>query len=103
MAIVTFYNGAPKDAPKTTMPAHLGANAIITCKDRLLLEKRSDSDVWGLVGGGCKNGRPGGRPSFGKSMKNWDCASPQNGSGSWRCTTTPAGSPPSGTAASGAW
>ena len=28
MAIVTFYNGAPKDAPKTTMPAHLGANAI---------------------------------------------------------------------------
>ena len=40
MAIVTFYNGDPKDAPKTTMPAHLGANAIITCKDRLLLEKR---------------------------------------------------------------
>ena len=38
MAIVTFYNGDPKDAPKTTMPAHLGANAIITCKDRLLLE-----------------------------------------------------------------
>ena len=52
MAIVTFYNGTPKDAPKTTMPAHLGANAIITCKNRLLLEKRSDSDVWGLVGGG---------------------------------------------------
>ena len=25
MAIVTFYNGDPKDAPKTTMPAHLGA------------------------------------------------------------------------------
>ena len=60
MAIVTFYNGDPKDAPKTTMPARLGANAIITCKNRLLLEKRSDSDVWGLVGGGCKkweNGR----------------------------------------------
>ena len=60
MAIVTFYNGDPKDAPKTTMPARLGANAIITCRNRLLLEKRSDSDVWGLVGGGCKkweNGR----------------------------------------------
>ena len=42
MAIVTFYNGDPKDAPKTTMPAHLGANAIITCKNRLLLEKRSE-------------------------------------------------------------
>lgn len=60
MAIVTFYNCDPKDAPKTTMPAHLGANAIFTCKGRLLLEKRRDSDVWGLVGGGCKkteNGR----------------------------------------------
>ena len=60
MAVVTFYNCDPKDAPKTTMPAHLGANAIITCKGRLLLEKRCDSDVWGLVGGGCKkteNGR----------------------------------------------
>ena len=59
MAIVTFYNGDPKDAPKTTMPAHLGANAIITCGDRLLLEKRSDSDVWGLVGGGCKRWETG--------------------------------------------
>ena len=54
MAIVTFYNCDPKDAPKTTMPAHLGANAIITCKGRLLLEKRRDSDIWGLIGGGCK-------------------------------------------------
>ena len=54
MAIVTFYNCDPKDAPKTTMPAHLGANAIFTCKGRLLLEKRRDSDVWGLVGGGVK-------------------------------------------------
>ena len=54
MAIVTFYNCDPKDAPKTTMPAHLGANAIFTCKGKLLLEKRRDSDVWGLVGGGCK-------------------------------------------------
>jgi 8-oxo-dGTP pyrophosphatase MutT (NUDIX family) len=60
MAIVTFYNCDPKDAPKTTMPAHLGANGIFTCKGRLLLEKRRDSNVWGLVGGGCKkteNGR----------------------------------------------
>ena len=36
------------------MPAHLGANAIITCKGKLLLEKRRDSDVWGLIGGGVK-------------------------------------------------
>lgn len=54
MSIVTFYRGNPKNAPKTTMPAHLGANAIITWNDKLLLEKRRDSDTWGLVGGGVK-------------------------------------------------
>ena len=54
MAIVTFYNCDPKDAPKTTMPAHLGANGIFTCQGKLLLERRIDSDTWGLVGGGCK-------------------------------------------------
>ncbi len=59
MPIVTFYNCDPKDAPKTTMGAHLGANAIITCKGRLLLEKRRDSDVWGLIGGGCKKTETG--------------------------------------------
>ena len=53
MAIVTFYRGHP-NPPKTTMPARLGANAIITCKGKLLLEKRRDSNVWGLVGGGVK-------------------------------------------------
>jgi len=59
MAIVTFYNCDPKDAPKTTMPAHLGANAILTWNGRLLLEKRRDSDIWGLVGGGCKKWETG--------------------------------------------
>lgn len=54
MAIVTFYRGDPAHTPKTTMPAHLGSNAIITCKGRLLMEKRRDSDIWGLVGGGVK-------------------------------------------------
>lgn len=53
MSIVTFYRGHP-NPPKTTMPAHLGANAIITCQGKLLLEKRRDSDTWGLVGGGVK-------------------------------------------------
>lgn len=53
MAIVKFYRGDP-NAPKTTMPAHLGANAVITCNGKLLLEKRRDSDTWGLVGGGVK-------------------------------------------------
>lgn len=54
MAIVTFYRGDPANTPKTTMPAHLGSNAIITCQGKLLLEKRWDSDIWGLVGGGVK-------------------------------------------------
>jgi len=58
MAIVTFYRGNP-NAPKLTMPAHLGANAILTCKGKLLLEKRRDSDIWGLPGGGCKRSETG--------------------------------------------
>ncbi len=59
MAIVTFYNCDPKDAPKTTMPAHLGANAILTWQGKLLLEKRRDSDIWGMPGGGCKKTETG--------------------------------------------
>jgi ADP-ribose pyrophosphatase YjhB (NUDIX family) len=55
MSIVKLYRGDPKNAPKTTQGAHLGANAIITCNGKLLLEKRRDSDTWGLVGGGVKN------------------------------------------------
>lgn len=53
MAIVTFYRGDP-NAPKTTQRTHLGANALIVCQDKILLEKRSDCDLWGLVGGGVK-------------------------------------------------
>lgn len=53
MSVVKFYRDDP-NAPKTTMPAHLGANIIITWDDKLLLEKRRDSDTWGLVGGGVK-------------------------------------------------
>ena len=59
MAIVTFYNCDPKNAPKTTMPAHLGSNAILTWNGKLLLEKRQDSVIWGLVGGGCKKTETG--------------------------------------------
>jgi len=53
MAYVRFYRGDP-NAPKTTMPAHLGANVILTWDGKLLLEKRRDCDIWGLVGGGVK-------------------------------------------------
>ena len=55
MSIVKFYRGDPQNAPKTTQRTRLGANAIITCNQKLLLEKRRDSDTWGLVGGGVKN------------------------------------------------
>lgn len=55
MAIVKFYRG-DSNPPKTTMRTHLGANAIITWGDKLLLEKRRDSETWGLVGGNVKNG-----------------------------------------------
>ncbi len=54
MSVVKFYRGDP-NAPKTTQGAHLGANAIITCENKLLLEKRRDCELWGLVGGGVKN------------------------------------------------
>lgn len=53
MAIVKFYRGDP-NAPKTTQKTHLGANVLIVHKDRLLLEKRRDSDTWGMIGGGVK-------------------------------------------------
>ncbi len=59
MAIVTFYRGDPKNAPKPTLPAHLGSNAIITCQGKLLLERRRDSDLWGLIGGGVKKRETG--------------------------------------------
>ena len=53
MSIVTFYRGDP-NAPKTTRPTHLGSNVIITWQGKILLERRRDSDTWGLIGGGVK-------------------------------------------------
>ena len=53
MAIVTFYRDHP-NPPKTTRGAKLGVNAVITNNGKILLEKRSDCDMWGLVGGGVK-------------------------------------------------
>lgn len=53
MSYVTFYLNDP-NAPKPNMPAHLGSNCIITHQGKLLLERRVDSNTWGLVGGGCK-------------------------------------------------
>ena len=58
MSYVTFYRNDP-NAPKTTMPTHLGVNAIMTWNGKLLLEKRRDSDSWGLPGGGVKKTETG--------------------------------------------
>ncbi len=58
MSYVTFYRSDP-NAPKTNMPTHLGSNAVITCNGKLLLEKRRDSDSWGLPGGGVKKTETG--------------------------------------------
>lgn len=58
MSYVTFYRNDP-NAPKTTQPTHLGSAAIVTCQGKLLLEKRRDSDSWGLPGGGVKKTETG--------------------------------------------
>jgi ADP-ribose pyrophosphatase len=43
-----------KNAPKPNKPTHIGACAIIKYKEKILLEKRTDSDRWALIGGGLK-------------------------------------------------
>ena len=46
-----FYKNA--NAPKPNKPVHVGIAAIISNdKKQILLEKRSDSNRWGLIGGG---------------------------------------------------
>ncbi|MBR1893221.1 MAG: NUDIX domain-containing protein [Lachnospiraceae bacterium] len=47
-----FYHS--KEAPKPNKPIHLGAVALIRCKDSILLEKRADSERWSFIGGGLK-------------------------------------------------
>jgi ADP-ribose pyrophosphatase YjhB (NUDIX family) len=43
-----------ENAPKPNKPNHIGTCAIIKYNDKILLEKRADSNLWGLVGGGLK-------------------------------------------------
>ena len=103
MSIVTFYNCDPKDAPRTTMPAHLGANAILTCKGKLLLEKRRDSDIWGLVGGGCKKTETGRDAIVREVYEELGLRIPGKSFRKLAVLTIPAALPPTGTAASGGW
>ena len=39
-------------APKPNKPNHVGTCAVIAHEDRILLEYRTDSDYWALIGGG---------------------------------------------------
>jgi ADP-ribose pyrophosphatase YjhB (NUDIX family) len=48
-----FYYGS-NDAPKPNKPIHIGACAIVQFNGKMLLEKRADSNCWGLIGGGLK-------------------------------------------------
>ncbi|VYT61738.1 NUDIX domain-containing protein [Clostridium tertium] len=41
-----------KNAPKPNKPNSIGIAAIIKFNDKVLLEKRVDSDRWSLIGGG---------------------------------------------------
>lgn len=47
-----FYNS--DQAPKPNKPIHLGAVGIIRENDKILLEKRADSERWAFIGGGMK-------------------------------------------------
>lgn len=40
------------NAPKPNRPVHVGACAIIKYNGQILLEKRTDSNRWALIGGG---------------------------------------------------
>ncbi len=55
MAIAAYYLHDP-NAPKPNMPIHMGANLLVCCDGKLLLERRTDCDQWGLIGGGRKKG-----------------------------------------------
>lgn len=61
MDIATYYCNDPT-APKPNCPTHIGANVLLQCRGRLLLERRTDCGQWGLVGGRLKNGE---RPAAG--------------------------------------
>lgn len=57
MAYARFYLNDPC-APKPNRKIRLGANVLLIWEDRLLLEYRRDSDLWGLIGGGIKGAEP---------------------------------------------
>lgn len=53
MKTAKFFDN-DKDAPKPNKPNHIGVAVIICNNDGILFEKRSDSNLWSLIGGGLK-------------------------------------------------
>lgn len=47
-----YYRDA--NAPKPNRPNHIGTSVLIQYQDKLLLEHRTDSDTWAIIGGGLK-------------------------------------------------
>ena len=47
-----FYHN--KNAPKPNRPNHIGTSVLIEYRDKLLLEHRTDSETWAIIGGGLK-------------------------------------------------
>ena len=47
-----FYNSP--NAPKPNRPIHMGAVGIIRKNEKVLLERRTDSERWAFIGGGLK-------------------------------------------------
>ena len=47
-----FYKD--KNAPRPNCPNHIGTSVIIKVDDKILMEHRTDSDTWAIIGGGLK-------------------------------------------------
>lgn len=43
-----------ENAPKPNKPNHIGTSVIIESDNKILLEHRTDSDTWAVIGGGLK-------------------------------------------------
>ncbi|PKK97881.1 MAG: hypothetical protein CVV57_10240 [Tenericutes bacterium HGW-Tenericutes-2] len=47
-----YYNDS--NAPRPNQPNHIGTTVIIKFDEKILLEQRSDSDRWAIIGGGLR-------------------------------------------------
>jgi ADP-ribose pyrophosphatase YjhB (NUDIX family) len=54
MATARFYYRDPA-APQPNLPVHVGVAAFVEHEGKVLMERRSDSGLWALIGGGMKS------------------------------------------------